>query len=161
MDASQLDSFLDSIEPAGNTYHDIGMIWGGRLISPTGLFAAENVDVGGKATSRHMIFLTDGQTAPREVAYGAYGVEPLDQRRWSESSPMSLTDVVEGRFSVACDEVKKRNVTVWVIAFGTEMNPIFTECAGPGRFFEANNATELQDVFSKIAAQMGDLRISK
>ncbi len=161
MDASELNSFLTSINPGGNTYHDIGMIWGGRLISPTGLFAAENADVDGKATSRHMIFLTDGQTAPRDIAYGAYGVEPLDRRRWSETSSMSLTEVVEGRFTVACNEVKKRNVTVWVIAFGTEMNPIFTECAGPGRAFEAASAVELEDVFSKIAAQMGDLRISK
>jgi hypothetical protein len=161
MDASAINSFLDTVEPSGNTYHDIGMIWGGRLISPTGLFAAENADIDGKPTSRHMIFLTDGQTAPRDIAYGAYGIEPLDRRRWSESSSMSLTDVVEGRFTVACKEVKKRNVTVWVIAFGTEMNSIFTECAGPGRAYEAASAVELEDVFSKIASQMGDLRISQ
>jgi hypothetical protein len=37
-----------------------------------------------------------------------------------------------------------------------------TECAGPGHFFEAiKDSAELQDVFSKIAAQMGDLRVSK
>jgi Putative Flp pilus-assembly TadE/G-like len=161
MDATALNGFLDTITPAGNTYHDIGMIWGGRLVSPTGLFAAENVDVDGKATSRHLIFLTDGETAPRDVAYGAYGVEPLDRRRWSETSSSTLTEVVEGRFGVACDEVKKRNVTVWVIAFGTELNPVMTECAGPGRFFQADDSAELTDVFSRIAAQMGDLRVSK
>ena len=161
MDTTALNGFLDTITPAGATYHDIGMIWGGRLLSPTGLFAAENVDIDGKATSRHMIFLTDGETAPRDIAYGAYGIEPLDRRRWSEASSKSLTEVVEGRFGVACEEVKKRNITVWVIAFGTDMNPIMTECAGPGRSFVASNSAELQDVFSKIAAQMGDLRVSK
>ena len=95
------------------------MIWGGRLLSPTGLFAAENADLPGKPTNRHLIFLTDGLTEPRDIAYGAYGIEPLDQRRWSESSSLSLTQVVEKRFAVACDEVKKRNITVWVIGFGT------------------------------------------
>ena len=33
------------------------MIWGGRLISPTGLFASENADVGNSATSRNLIML--------------------------------------------------------------------------------------------------------
>jgi hypothetical protein len=36
-----------------------------------------------------------------------------------------------------------------------------TGCAGPGHYFEAIDAGTLQDVFSKIAAQMGDLRISR
>ena len=105
--------------------------------------------------------LTDGETAPLDLSYGTYGIEPLDQRRWSKKSTETLTQVVEGRFGVACSEVRKRNITVWVIGFGTSLNPIMTECAGPGHFFEAQDAAELQDVFSKIAAQLGDLRVSK
>jgi hypothetical protein len=36
-----------------------------------------------------------------------------------------------------------------------------TTCAGDGHYFQANNAAELNAIFSKIAASMGDLRISK
>jgi Putative Flp pilus-assembly TadE/G-like len=164
MDASQISSYVDSLEARGSTYHDIGMIWGGRLLSPTGLFAAENADIDGKSTSRHLIFLTDGQTATLDLTYGTYGVEPLnssDNSRWDGGNSPSLTETVEGRFVVACKEVKKRNVTIWVIAFGTAMSPIFTECADEMHTFEAATATELDEVFSKIAGQMGDLRISK
>ncbi|MFM5916993.1 MAG: pilus assembly protein TadG-related protein [Novosphingobium sp.] len=161
MDSTQVNTYLATVNPGGTTYHDIGMIWGGRLLSPTGLFAAENGDIDGKTTSRNLIFLTDGQTEPYDIAYGAYGVEPLDQRRWKSNSPISLTETVEKRFGVACAEVKKRNINVWVIGFGTTLNPVMTECAGPGHFFEASNAAELQDVFSNIAAHLGDLRISK
>jgi hypothetical protein len=161
MDASDVNTYLDSITPSGQTYHDIGMIWGGRLISPSGLFAAENVDVDGNQTSRHLIFLTDGVTEPLDIAYGAYGVEPLDQRRWSPSSALSLSDTIEKRFGVACAEVRKRNVVVWIVGFGTKLNPVMTDCAGPGHFFEADDSDELNTVFSRIAASMGDLRISK
>ncbi|MCC6925564.1 pilus assembly protein TadG-related protein [Novosphingobium sp.] len=164
MAAADVDAYLDTLTADGNTYHDIGMIWGGRLLSPTGLFSGENADVDGKPTSRHMIFLTDGETAPLDLSYGTYGIEPLDKRRWNPESPklgLTLTDVVERRFGVACEEVKKRNITVWVIGFGTTLNPIMTECAGPGHFFEARDSAELSDVFSEIAAQMGDLRVSK
>ena len=69
--------------------------------------------------------------------------------------------MVENRFGVACSEVKKRNITVWVIGFGVALNPVLTSCAGPGRAFEAADAAELQNVFSKIAAQLGDLRVSR
>ena len=161
MTSAEVSDYVDSLYPQGSTYHDIGMIWGGRLLSPTGLFSGENADVSGKPTRRHLIFLTDGETAPLDLSYGAYGIEPLDQRRWSQSSSDTLTEVVENRFGVACDEVKKRNITVWIIGFGTTLNPVMTECAGAGHYFEAHDASELNDVFSKIAAQLGDLRVSK
>ncbi|MGH6786669.1 MAG: pilus assembly protein TadG-related protein [Novosphingobium sp.] len=158
---TDLTSYLASLNPGGNTYHDIGMIWGGRLLSPTGIFASENGDVGGQATSRHLIFLTDGETAPLDVAYGAYGIEPLNQRRWAPGSARSLTETVENRFVVACREVRKRNITVWVVSFGMELNPVLIECAGAGHAFEARDAAQLNSVFSNIARAMGDLRISK
>lgn len=163
MTDSDLNTYLATLSPTGDTYHDIGMIWGARMLSPTGIFADENADVDGKPTSRHLIFLTDGQTETFDINYGAYGVDGLDRRRWRSAaeSGMSLDEVVEKRFGVACAEAKKRNITVWVIGFGTTLNPIMTECAGPGRYFEAQDAAALSDVFSKIAAQLGDLRVTK
>ncbi|MCB2051981.1 MAG: hypothetical protein KDE63_11195 [Novosphingobium sp.] len=158
--SSELDAYLATLQPAGSTYHDIGMIWGGRLLSPTGLFATENADRPGRSTSRHLIFLTDGQTDPLDLSYGAYGVEPLDERRWHSGGTYNLTQTVENRFAVACDEVKKRNITVWVVSFGTSLNPIMSACAGPGHAFEAANAAELSNTFSTIAQQLGELRIT-
>jgi Flp pilus assembly protein TadG len=123
MTATDVQSYLDTLVPVGATYHDIGMIWGGRIVSPTGLFASENADMPGKPTSRHMIFLTDGETSTFDIGYGTYGVDGLDRRRWRSQaeSGISLDEVVEKRFGVACDEVKKRNITVWVIGFGTSL----------------------------------------
>ena len=164
MATGDVDAYLSTLAARGSTYHDIGMIWGGRLLSPTGIFAAENADVAGKPTNRNLIFLTDGLTAPLDLSYGTYGIEPLDQRRWNPKSPiggLTLTNVVEKRFGVACSEVKKRNITVWVIGFGTTLSPFLTDCAGPGHFFEASNAAQLNDVFGKIATQLGDLRVTK
>lgn len=158
--STELDAYLATLTPAGNTYHDIGMIWGGRLLSPTGLFATANADRLGRATSRQLIFLTDGQTEPLDLSYGTYGVEPLDERRWHSGGTYNLTETVENRFAVACEEVKKRNITVWVVGFGTTLNPMMTACAGTGRAFEASNAAELSNTFSTIAQQLGELRIT-
>jgi hypothetical protein len=137
------------------------MIWGGRLISPTGPYADENADRSGKTTSRHLIFLTDGVTQPRDISYTSYGLEPLDQRRWTERPDPLLDRTIELRFGIACNEVKKRNVTVWVIGFGTTMNDIMKECAGEGRWFQADDAEELSETFEQIAKSMAELRVSK
>lgn len=161
MTGGELDAYLATVTPFGATYHDIGMIWGGRLLSPTGLFAADNADQGGRTRSRHMIWLTDGQTEPYDLAYGAYGVDGLDQRRWAPGGNVTLRQTVESRFSVACEQVKNRNITVWVVAFGTTLNPIMEECGGPGRTFEAANADELNDAFQEIARSMSELRVSQ
>jgi hypothetical protein len=158
---SDLASYLGSLAPRGSTYHDIGMIWGGRLLSPTGIFAAENADESGKPTSRNLIFLTDGQTAPLDVSYASYGVEPLDKKRWSPTSALTLTQTVEARFSFVCQQVRNKNITIWVIAFGTELSPMLANCAGPGHAFEASDAASLNQAFDDIAKSIGDLRISR
>ena len=158
---ASLTSYLSSLRPRGSTYHDIGMIWGGRLLSPTGIFADENADQPGKPTSRNLIFLTDGETAPLDISYASYGVEPLDRKRWSPGSARSLTQTVEARFTFACKEVRKKNITIWLIAFGTGLNPVLSDCAGPGRTFEASDSAKLSQAFDDIAKSIGDLRVSR
>ncbi|WAT18420.1 pilus assembly protein TadG-related protein [Aurantiacibacter sp. MUD11] len=161
MDADELDSYLATLHANGATYHDIGMIWGGRLISPTGIFASENADPATGARSRHLIWMTDGQTEPYDLSYGTYGVDGLDQRRWDpDDSSITLTETIENRFSVACDQVKNRNVTVWVVAFGTSLTDLMTQCAGEGHYFQASNAAELNAAFEAIARSISELRIS-
>ena len=162
MTASQIDAYLATLSPAGNTYHDIGMIWGGRLLSPTGLFADENAgSTPGAPTSRHLIFLTDGTTDGLDLSYGTYGVEPLDARRWDSSSTVTLNQTIESRFAVACKEVRKRNITVWVVGFGTTLNPVMRNCAGEGHYFEAANASQLSATFAAIAKNLSRLRIER
>lgn len=163
MTATEVSNYVDSLVPGGFTYHDIGMIWGGRLISPTGLFAGDNADVDGRPTMRHLIFLTDGETNAEPSAYGAYGIEPSSRRRCTDCTDSKLTAAVESRFTYACNAVKNKNVTVWVIGFSSDvsMTKMFTDCAGAGHWFKATNASELSDAFATIASAIGDLRIIK
>jgi len=159
MSADEIASYVDSLVAKGNTYHDIGMIWGGRLLSPTGIFADENN--GSANLARHLIFLTDGETAPNQYTYGTYGIEPIDGRRWSKTSKYTLTQTVENRFSVACDQVKSKNITVWVIGFGTNVTDMLKNCAGDGHWFQADNAEDLSKAFETIGNSINELRITR
>ena len=83
-----LETYVNTLVARGNTYHDIGMMWGARLANPNGIMAA-NVNEGNLASvSRHIIMLTDGLMAPNSNVYNAYGMESIDNR----VAPYGTTD---------------------------------------------------------------------
>lgn len=145
----------------GGTYHDVGMVWGARFLAPNGPFAADTTAWPNRnPPNRHLIFMTDGEMAPNQNIYNAYGFEPLD-RRVSAGNLTSLTDRHNARFLAICDAAKSRNITVWVIAFAQSMTTQLQTCASPGRAFYAADQTQLRQAFQQIAAQIAELRITQ
>jgi Flp pilus assembly protein TadG len=173
-DASAFDTYVDSLVPTGNTYHDIGILWGARFMSPTGIFASENATTpGGADIQRHMIFMTDGDAVSAPCDYTAYGVAFWDQRTTTDVSTASncpneysaLDDQVNNRFIALCSAVKNKNITLWVISFGSGSNTTtearLSSCASTGKYFTARNSATLQTTFQSIANQISQLRLTK
>jgi hypothetical protein len=163
------DAYVNTLTPSGNTYHDIGMLWGARFMSPDGIFKSENqyTPQGGEI-ERHMIFMTDGDTNTSNTDYAAYGVPWFDRRETSASSAPSnddLNDQVNARFLALCDAVKNKNITLWVISFGSGSNSTtetrLSQCATSGRYFVARDSATLQTTFRSIADQISALRLTK
>lgn len=159
-----LETYVNSLVASGNTYHDIGMIWGARLGSPTGLFQ-DNVNAESTkypSISRHIIFMTDGDMVPNRWGYSAYGTELYSAR----VAPLgtdddTLTTYHNNRYVAACTRAKNLGYTVWVIGFGTALNTQMTSCATAGRAYFAADSTALNNTFRFIAGQVADLRINK
>lgn len=161
---SWLNTYLNSLLATGNTYHDLGMIWGGRLASTTGMFQANvNADpIKYPSISRHLIFMTDGDMVPNNDAYSSYGTELYSARVAPlGSSDGTLTNYHNNRFVAVCNRVKNLGYTIWVIGFGTALNTQLTTCATAGRAYFAGNTTALSNTFKFIAGQVADLRINK
>lgn len=172
-DANAFDTYVDGLYSEGNTYHDIGLIWGARLMSPTGLFASENAFTPqGGEIERHMIFMTDGDACTGVNNYTAYGVNWFDRRTTGAASAPTegctstgtLTQQVNARTEALCTVIKNKNITLWVITFGY-VDPTtvtrMTACASSGRYFSANNAAQLQSTFKSIADQISQLRLTR
>ncbi len=160
MTGAQVGSYLATLQPSGRTYHDVGMIWGARLLSPTGLFKDQNT----VASARHLIFMTDGETDTAPQIYGAYGFSALDRRQ--EVSPavvptktaMDLT--TEERFAAVCRATRAKGITIWIIAFGTAETQLLKDCAGSDdRTFKADNQIQLGAAFNEIAGKIAHLRL--
>lgn len=166
--ASNFETYVDGLTPSGNTYHDIGMIWGARFMSPDGIFASENrTTPGGGKIERHLIFMTDGDTQTSSFNYAAYGVPYFDRRQTATTAvPTSaqLDEQVDLRFTALCETVKNKNITLWVVSFGTlnaATDNRLRSCATPGRFFNANNSADLITTFGSIAEQISQLRLTQ
>ncbi|MBS1239876.1 MAG: pilus assembly protein TadG, partial [Proteobacteria bacterium] len=107
MTQTSFNSYADSLIATGNTYHDIGMLWGARVSSPDGIFA-DIVNVkptNGGSVSRHIIYMTDGEPAADNNVQQAYGVEYHDRRITDDGSSEDDTRHI-ARFRALCDAVK-------------------------------------------------------
>ncbi len=162
MTEAEFDGYTDSLSAGGNTYHNIGMIWGVRLASPDGIFSSNvnEAPSNGGDVARHVIFMSDGAMLPHTLVYSPYGIEKLDKRVTDDGSSDHSSRHTK-RFIAACDIAKSKGIRVWVIAFATGLTPDLQDCASDDSAFTAANATQLNDAFQEIAKDVGELRITQ
>lgn len=162
---ADVQDYVDSLIAVGNTYHDLGMAWGARMISPTGMWASENTTApNGKPITRHLIFMTDGDMVTPPSIYNAHGYEELDRRVSGAANTPTQSDLINrhnSRFVAMCNAARANNITIWTVAFGTANPPNLVSCADPGKAFTATNSAALQAQFQMIASQIAALRLSK
>jgi hypothetical protein len=163
---TSLVSYIDSLAVSGNTYHDIGMLWGARLISPTGIFGSENdYTPSGRPIQRHLIFMTDGDTQTTRANYTSQGMPFWDRRQFnSEPTDTQVKDLANARLVALCTAVKNMNITLWVISYGggitTETGGRLNQCATPGHYYSASNGPALIAQFRQIASEISELRLT-
>lgn len=163
-DRDDLDKYLDDLQPVGGTYHDIGMIWGARLISTGGIFADGCEEYNNMPCNRHIIFMTDGaQTAYCNV-YSAYGLEQRDKRVIGNQTCSSSDQLArhQQRFKMICNAARGMDVSIWVVAFDTSLNANLKSCADNDS--QTSTATKKDDLiknFREIGNRIGALRLTQ
>ena len=170
---SDLQTYINALTPTGNTYHDVGMIWGARLMSNQGIFAADNPDTyNGMPVSRHIIFMTDGDMDTDNDVLAFQGLEANDHRVGGTPTPsdndtgLNSTTSMESRhvqrMKMVCNAAKAMGYSIWVIAFGTSLQPHLAECASnANQASTAANRDELIARFQQIGANIGALRLTQ
>ncbi len=162
LSATQMDNYIATLSAGGNTYHDIGMVWALRMISPSGMFSSRNlVASNGGQISRNIIFMTDGVLVPNDSTYSSYGYERVDQRISGGSTNPDLFTRHARRFQALCDAARAQGISVWTIAFGTSNPSNLVSCADPGHAYQATNTAALTTQFQEIAKSIADLRLTQ
>ena len=165
-------NYVNGLRAEGSTYHDLGMIWGARFLSQDGLFAASPADtndvnvqdnpktIRGFSVKKYMIFMTDGDMAPDNNIYSAYGIESLDRRVTNGNG--NLLNRHLQRFRMACNAAKAKGIDIWVIAFATTLTTDMQNCASkPEQASGLATRDALIAKFQEIGSKIGSLRLSQ
>ena len=162
---SQISNYMSAsngFRPYGVTFHDAGMTWGTRLISPTGMFASDTgAWTGHNQPNRYILFLTDGTMETDEYAYTGYGLEQFDNRTGSGGNNTTLATNHNNRFLAACQIAKNHGITIFVIGYAQTLTTQLQTCASPNDAFYASDSATLTSKFQQIAQQIAMLRISQ
>lgn len=141
------------------TYHDIGMLWGARFLSPTGMFAADNPTSHGIVpVNRHIVFMTDGELVTTDKTYSAYGVDRYHNRIKGSGN---LQQKHIRRFQSVCDTVKATGTTIWVIALDVTATDDIDDCATSEAHFFTSDGSDLEQIFERIGRGIGNLRLTR
>jgi hypothetical protein len=169
-DEAAMTAYTSGLTAGGYTYHDIGLAWGARLMSSTGLWSSNNpTTFNNFPVNKHLIFMTDGAMDPDVNAYSAWGVERFSsggQRVTGNGSETRQYNSHLQRFRMLCNKVKSMNVSVWVVAFGTSsgtgLSTDLTNCASsPAQAFRAADTAALTAKFRQIGESIGALRLAR
>lgn len=162
---SQLSTYLNTLNADGGTYHDNGMLWANRLVSPNGVFSADNpTTYAGMPVSKYVIFMTDGALdTGYEGLYTTYGIEKWDNR---VTPPNSDEDEQArrhlNRFGLLCTTAKNRGVSVWIVAFAQALTSSLTQCAtNAAQASTSSNQAQLNAKFVEIGQNIGALRLTQ
>jgi Flp pilus assembly protein TadG len=162
-----LSTYLNTLAPTGGTYHDNGMIWGGRFISPDGIFKDANPSTyNNMPVARHIIFMTDGLLdTGYDTLYTTYGIEKYDKRVTAGGNASNETQQAQRhqqRFNLLCSAVKAKKVSIWVVAFASALDSNLKTCAtNEAQASTSSNTSDLTAKFVEIGKNIGSLRLVK
>ena len=137
---TNLNDKIDAMTPAGNTNTTIGLVWGWHSLTSNlpltqGATPAPDLD-------KVIIMLTDGDNT---------------EDRWSTSGSQ-----IDARMQMTCDNVKAANIKIYTVRVINGNGTLLQGCAtSPNMYYDVQQASQLNSVFSSIAQNLASLRISK
>ncbi len=138
-DWTALNAKIDAMTPAATPMSPSACTWGWQTLAWSGPF---NAPAPSPDLDKVIILLTDGQNT---------------QNRWS-SSPSPI----DARTQKACDNIKAANISIYTVRVIDGNAGLLKNCAtNPDMYYDVDQASELNGVFSSIAQNLANLRIAK
>lgn len=186
--ATQLKTYIDTLQPVngGGTMGNLGIVWGGRLISEawSGLWSVEQpsgtvvTGVPSKlytepTNTKAMLIMTDGESnwyngpeIPNSdpTAYGSGATDRYVVGKLGSTSISNFQTKIDQKITRLCTALKARGIEVYTVTFrvtSTAVNNIYKNCATtPDHFAAASDNAALLNVFNSIGKQLKRIRIT-
>jgi uncharacterized protein YegL len=143
---TKLNDKVDEMSPNGNTNVTIGLVWGWHALTqnaPLLEAAAPAPDL-----DKVLIILTDGDNT----------------ESWKNSDNNKVTNQtsIDDRTRLVCNNIKAANIKVYAIRVIDGNAELLSQCAtNPAMYYDVQNASDLNSVFTAIAQNLANLRLAK
>lgn len=148
---------INGMVAGGNTNVTIGVVWGHALLSAQEPYT-EAVPYTEKDVQKFLILLTDGENTQDRIDHCNH----RDQR-----NPTACVQRMNTRTLAACEAAKNAagadpaRITIFSIRVMEGDSAMLSQCSsGSGRYFDVQSATRLDGVFTDIANEITNLRIT-
>lgn len=173
-DMGSIKTKIAGMDAGGGTNIHMGTMWGWRILSPGEPFT-EGVDYE-KGASKVMIIMTDGENTGYPAGdnfnhtyyYSMYGLFYNERLGDLSSSSGQIRTEMDRRTVQVCENAKAEDVDIEIytiglgVSSGSANGTMLTNCASDaGKAYFPADASELNDVFTAIADQLSDLRLSQ
>jgi Flp pilus assembly protein TadG len=141
-----LKNKVDAMQPDGYTNVTMGLVWGWHALTnslPLDQASAPQPDL-----DKVIILLTDGENT----------------RSWDNENNKTITteSAINARTEAACANVKAANIRIYTIRVINGNSTLLRNCASnPAMYYDVQNASQLNGVFTSIAQNLANLRIAK
>jgi uncharacterized protein YegL len=145
-DWTSLNSKIDEMNPSGNTNVTIGLVWAWHALTANVPYSeaaapAPNLD-------KVVIILTDGDNT----------------ESWDNINSKKITtqSAIDARTSLVCSNIKAANIRIYAVRVINGNATLLRNCAtNPTMYYDVQQASQLNGVFSAIAQNLANLRIAK
>lgn len=137
---TNLNSKIDAMTAAGNTNVTIGLVWGWHVLTKSEPITDGSDPAPDK--DKVIVLLTDGDNT---------------QNRWTTNGSS-----IDLRTALACANAKAENIKIYTVRVIDGNAALLKGCATkPNMYYNVQQATDLNSVFSSIAQNLANLRIAK
>jgi Flp pilus assembly protein TadG len=141
-DWAALRSKITAMSPSGNTNVTIGLVWGFHMLTQSEPLTGARTVAQEPDLERIIILLTDGDNT---------------QNRWSTNGT-----TIDARTDLACTNVKANGIRLYTIRVIDGDAALLRRCASQTTmYYDVKTASELVPVFQRIAAEIGQLRLTQ
>ena len=142
----KLNNKIDDMNPNGMTNVTIGLVWAWHALTPNQPYtkAAEPAP----DLDKVIIILTDGDNT----------------EAWDNINNKKITtpSAIDARTAAVCANIKAANIKIYAVRVIDGNAELLRNCAtSPSMYFDVQQASQLNDVFTAIAQNLANLRIAK
>ena len=133
-------SFIQTLQPGGNTNITVGVQWGMEALSPNQPLTGA-VPFGDTTASKYMIVVTDGDNTAN---------------RWTSNQTL-----IDARTALACANAKAKGITVYTVKVIQGNSNLLRACASdPTYFYDLTSAAQLNSAMSSIFKSINRVRLT-